>query len=207
MRENNTTPHVEEKRQRLAEIDLAVQKLDSSPLYAYRKEHGYQPVIGEGNHFARIMFIGEAPGKQEALSGRPFVGRAGQLLDEMLTEIGLHRKDVYITNIVKDRPPHNRDPKASEIETYAPFLIAQIKIIDPKVIVTLGRFAMNFILQRFSLPEYGGTIGNLHGQVLQAETDLGPIKVMPLYHPAALFYNRGLEEILHEDFHKLKQFL
>jgi len=206
MKDKKLTTISTNKAQRLAQIELAVHRLESSPLYAYRIEHGYKPVIGEGNPSASILFIGEAPGEKEALSGRPFVGRAGQVLDEMLAIISLNREDVYITNIIKDRPPHNRDPKAPEIACYSPYLIEQIEIIDPKVIVTLGRFAMNFILRQFSLPEYGETIGNLHGRVLTAESDLGLIQIIPLYHPAAIFYNRSLEATLFEDFKKLAQF-
>ena len=153
------------------------------------------------------MFIGEAPGEKEALSGRPFVGRAGNVLDELLQKIDLNREDVYITNIVKDRPPNNRDPKAVEIECYAPFLMEQIRIIDPKVIVTLGRFAMEFILKKFLLPDNGRAIGELHGQIIIVETPLGTINFLPLYHPAAMFYNRSLEETITSDFQKLSQFI
>lgn len=192
---------------RLSEIEQAIKNLKSSPLYSYRVKNDYKPVIGEGNPDARIMFIGEAPGEKEAISGKPFVGRAGQVLDELLQSIDLNRENVYITNIVKDRPPNNRDPKAAEIESYAPYLIEQIKIIHPDVIVTLGRFAMNFILKRFSLPEYGSTIGDLHGQILKAETDFGSFNVLPLYHPAAIFYNRSLEDQLHQDFEQLSRFI
>lgn len=197
----------EDKAKRIDQIYEAINNLHSSPLYSYRVEEGYRPVVGEGNLSASIMFIGEAPGKEEALTGRPFVGRAGQVLDAQLDQIGLNREDVYITNIVKDRPPDNRDPLKHEIDCYAPYLMEQIIIIDPEVIVTLGRFAMAFILQAFSLPEYGGSIGDLHGQVLSACTSSGPIKVLPLYHPAAIFYNRKLESVVKTDFQVLIQFI
>lgn len=195
------------KKHRLKKIEEAITHFKSSPLYAYRLENNFQPVIGEGNPDAKIMFIGEAPGEKEALSGRPFVGRAGNVLDELLQKIDLNREDVYITNIVKDRPPNNRDPKAAEIECYAPFLMEQIRIIDPVVIVTLGRFAMNFILKQFSLPESGSTIGDLHGQLLKVESELGTFTILPLYHPAAIFYNRSLTETLSQDIQKLLQFI
>lgn len=195
------------KKQHLQKIEDAINYLESSPLYAYRLHNNFKPVIGEGNLDAEIVLIGEAPGEKEALSGRPFVGRAGEVLNELLSEINLNRDDVYITNIVKDRPPHNRDPRVSEIELYAPYLIEQIKIIKPQVIVTLGRFAMNFILKQFSLPEYGRSIGDLHGQLLKAETPYGNFNILPLYHPAAMFYNRSLEETLHQDFQGLSRFV
>jgi uracil-DNA glycosylase len=195
------------KKSRMAQIKEEVENLTTSPLYPYRLKNNYHPVIGAGNTNADLMFIGEAPGEKEALIGNPFVGRAGQVLDELLISINLNRSKVYITNIVKDRPPGNRDPNSAEIELYAPFLIEQINIIHPKTIITLGRFAMNFILKQFSLSEYGCSIGELHGQVLQAETKLGEIMVVPMYHPAARFYNRGLEETQYQDFSKLSQFI
>lgn len=195
------------KEERLAMIEQAIRELTSSPLFPYRIENGYKPVIGEGDPDADILFVGEAPGEKEALSGRPFVGRAGEVLDELLGEVNLNRQEVYITNIVKDRPPNNRDPRAEEIECYAPFLIAQIEIIQMKVIVTLGRFAMNFFLKKFSLPEYGGSIGDLHGQILKVKSEFGTFQILPLYHPAAIFYNRSLEETLHQDIQQLSQFV
>lgn len=203
---DKTKNEITEKNRRLSNIEQSVKNLKASPLYSSRVENGYNPVIGEGDPDADIMFIGEAPGEKEALSGRPFVGRAGQLLDDLLQSIELSREEVYITNIVKDRPPHNRDPKAAEIELYAPFMMEQINIIDPQIIVTLGRFAMNFILKSFSSPKHGSTIGDLHGQILKVETDLSGIHFLPLYHPAAIFYNRSLEETLYKDFKKLSKY-
>jgi DNA polymerase len=183
-----------------------VRQLKDSPLAAYRRENDYQMVFGEGDVDARIMFIGEAPGAQEAKTGRPFVGAAGGVLDDLLASIGLDREAVYITNVVKDRPPDNRDPRKAEIERYAPFLRQQIEIIQPRVIATLGRFAMTFVLKEFDLPHKGKKIGDLHGQILQTETAYGEVSIVPLYHPAAVFYNRGLQETLEADFEVLKQF-
>jgi DNA polymerase len=175
-------------------------------LYDYRKEKGYLPVIGEGDPDAEIMFIGEAPGREEAETGRPFVGNAGRVLDSLLESIGLERGDVYITNVVKDRPPGNRDPRAEEIGVYTPFLLRQIEIIAPDVIATLGRFAMDFILERYDLPQQGKKIGDLHGRVLQADGPYGEVTVVPLYHPAAAFYNQDLEDTMEEDFRALEDF-
>jgi DNA polymerase len=195
------------KEARLNALAEEIRDLDQSPLYDYRKENDYRPVFGEGDVDAKIMFIGEAPGAQEAQTGRPFVGAAGVVLDDLLASIGLDRQAVYITNVVKDRPPDNRDPHRAEIALYAPFLRQQIEIIQPQVIATLGRFAMSFILKTLDLPHRGEKIGDLHGDVLQAKTSYGRVAVVPLYHPAAVFYNRGLQETMEEDFETLKQFL
>jgi len=196
----------DDKAARLEEIADQIRNLEESPLYDYRKEKGYSPVIGEGNVDAAILLIGEAPGAEEAKTGRPFVGNAGRVLDKLLESIDIERQDVYITNVVKDRPPDNRDPRAEEIELYAPFLLKQIEIIQPDVIVTLGRFAMDFILEQFNLLEKKQKISDLHGKVLEAQTSYGDISIVPLYHPAATFYNRDLEDALQEDFQVLKQF-
>lgn len=189
--------------QKLAEEIIG---LESSPLYPYRTQNGYLPVIGEGSLDAKIMFIGEAPGLSEAQSGRPFVGRAGKFLDELLNSINLNREKVYITNIVKDRPPDNRDPRADEIKIYAPFLERQLTIIQPRIIATLGRFAMNYTLKLFKLPQHSQPIGSLHGKILIPPNPYAHYCVLPLYHPAAVFYNRGLEKAIHEDFELLKDF-
>jgi uracil-DNA glycosylase family 4 len=196
----------ENKATQLAAIAKAVSELEASPLYAYREENQYQAVIGEGNLDAEIMFVGEAPGEQEAKSGRPFVGAAGRMLNELLASIHLRREDVYITNIVKDRPPDNRDPRPDEIALYTPFLLQQIAIIQPRVIATLGRFAMTFILEQFQAEVTAPKISRLHGQVLKAQTPYGEIAVVPLYHPAVALYNRDQRKTLEEDFQMLKQF-
>jgi DNA polymerase len=197
-------------RNRQRELEVIAEKLrnlEESPLYQYRKENGYSPVIGEGDVEAGIMFIGEAPGAGEARTGRPFVGAAGRVLDDLLASIGLDREDVYITNVVKDRPPDNRDPRIEEIDLYAPFLLRQIEIVEPDVIATLGRFAMRFILEQYELPQQGKRIGDLHGHVLQAEASHGKVTVVPLYHPAAAFYNQDLRDTIEQDFQVLKQFI
>ena len=115
----------ENKAKQMQALVDRLANLKESPLYEYRKENGFQPVIGEGSLDAPVMFIGEAPGKKEAETGRPFVGASGKVLAEMLEDIGLQREDVYITNVVKDRPPDNRDPQTAEIELYAPLLRRQ----------------------------------------------------------------------------------
>ena len=182
----------------------AVLNLKESPLYEYRVKNHYYPVIGEGSHDARIIFIGEAPGQKEAESARPFCGAAGRVLDELLESISLARESVYVTNIVKDRPPGNRDPNPDEIELYSPFLLEQIEIIQPKVIATLGRFSMRFILETFGFPEAGETISKLHGKKLTVDTGDGMLTVVPLYHPAVALYNSNTKNTLKEDFKVLK---
>lgn len=188
------------KAAQLKRIEREVEKLKESPLYKLRVQEGYRPVIGKGSPDARIMLIGEAPGKQEALRGEPFVGAAGRMLDGMLESVGLERDQVYITNILKDRPPENRAPQREEIKLYTPFLIRQIKIIRPSVIVTLGRFAMDFILTEFDMPEKGRGITELHGKPLHGMASYGPIIVVPLFHPAVAFYRRDQKAVLQNDF-------
>ena len=190
---------MEEREAELKKIKEDVLNLTASPLYAYRVENNYFPVIGEGNHTAKIMFIGEAPGQNEAKTGRPFCGRAGKVLDTLLQSIGIDRKDVYVTNIVKDRPPENRDPLPDEIELYAPFLDRQIAAIKPAVIATLGRFSMQYVMSRYGLKFEFDSISKIHGQVFTADK----FKVIPLYHPAAAIYNQHLLDTLKEDFKKL----
>src|SRR3989344_3088087 len=196
---------MEEKRELMKKIRDEVVALSNSPLYAFRVENKNLPVIGEGSHDARFMLVGEAPGRNEAATGRPFCGRAGKILDELLASIDIPRTEVYITNIVKDRPPQNRDPLPSEIETYGPFLDRQIEIIKPKVIVTLGRYSMQYIMQKFDLGFELEPISKAHGKTYQAQTNYGNIIIAPMYHPAAAIYTKSLKETLKKDFQVLKQ--
>jgi uracil-DNA glycosylase len=192
------------KSDELRKIRDEVVNLSSSPLYAYRTENKYFPVIGEGSHEAKIMFVGEAPGENEAKTGRPFCGRAGGVLNSLLEEVGIKRDDVYITNIVKDRPPGNRDPLPDEIALYAPFLDRQIAILKPKVIATLGRFSMQYVMNRYGLEWELAPISVLHGKVFETEIEGEKVKVVPLYHPAAAIYNQELLKVLKSDFQVLK---
>jgi len=189
---------------KMREIRDEILKLPSSSLIDFRTENNSFPVIGEGDHDAELMFIGEAPGKNEAKTGRPFCGAAGKILDELLGSIKLDREKVYITNIVKDRPPQNRDPLPEEIELYSPYLDRQINIIKPKIIATLGRFSMVYIMEKFELHEELKPISAAHGTVLETSGTFGTIKILPLYHPAAAIYNRALIDVLREDFKKIK---
>lgn len=199
--------HVDNRTELLRKIRDKVWNFKESPLYEERVRNRAYPVIGEGSHDAKIMFIGEAPGRTEAETGRPFAGAAGKILDELLASIGIARADVYITNVVKDRPPMNRDPLPEEITLYAPFLDRQIKIIQPKVIVLLGRHSMKAILEKFGLDAMIGPISRLHGTVLDAEAPYGKITIIPMYHPAAALYNPELKQDLLADFQSLKKLL
>lgn len=161
------------------------------------RETAKQAVPGDGSASAEIVFIGEGPGKSEDEQGRPFVGAAGKFLAEMLSSIGLKREDVYITNVVKYRPPNNRDPLPEEVEACWPWLRAQLEIIRPKLIVLLGRHAM----ERF-LPEM--KISQVHGQAFRRDVPgLGVYVFYTLYHPAAALYNGSMREVLMKDFQRI----
>lgn len=192
---------------KLKKIKDEIVNLKVSPLYDYRVKNKYHPVIGEGSHYAHIMFVGEAPGETEAIKARPFCGAAGRILDELLESINVKREDVYITNVVKDRPPGNRDPQPSEIELYSPFLYRQIQIIKPKVIATLGRFSMSYIMNKFGLFDKLESISKIHGKIFETNAEYGQIKIIPLYHPAVALYSGGMKKSLVEDFKILKQFV
>src|SRR3989344_4879481 len=189
-----------DRSESLKKIKDEILDLKVSPLYGYRVENKYFPVIGEGSHTASIMFIGEAPGENEAKTGRPFCGRAGKVLDLLLASVEIERKGVYVTNIVKDRPPGNRDPFPDEIAIYAPFLDRQIEIIKPKVVATLGRFSMQYVMSRYGLEWELDYISKIHGKTFSAKD----FKFVPLYHPAAVIYNQHLLDTLKEDFKVLK---
>ena len=186
----------------LKDIKEEILRCDKCDLRKLREDNGYLPVIGQGNHNAEIMFIGEAPGLNEAKTGVPFCGASGRVLDELLKHVGIKREDVYVTNILKDRPPNNRDPEASEIEVCIPYLKRQIEIIKPKVICTLGRYSMEVIMQQFGLIDKLDSISRIHGKVF----DRNEIKVIPLYHPAVVVYNSKMKETLKTDFQTLKKY-
>ena len=160
------------------------------------------PVPGEGNVDAVVIFIGEAPGHSEDVKGRPFVGAAGKLLDELLSEIGLSRDDVYIANILKCRPPENRDPSSDEVAACTPFLDRQIQIIGPKLIVTLGRHATSYILSKAGFPVEG--ITKLHGRTFATRLFGLQVIVIPTFHPAAALYNVKYKRGLEDDFQIVK---
>ena len=191
------------KKEELKKVRDEVWDLKKSPLYKERTKNNAYPVIGEGSHDATAVFIGEAPGKNEAATGRPFCGMSGRILDELLSHIKLNRDDVYITNIVKDRPTNNRDPKKDEIELYAPFLDRQLEIIQPKIVVTLGRFSMEYIIKRYGNEDDLLPISKIHGKKLKGKDFI----ILPLYHPAVSVYNRNTLPDLKKDFEVLKKLL
>lgn len=192
------------KTDEMKKIKDGVLALKISPLYKYRIENKYFPVIGEGSHDSEIMFVGEAPGRNEAKTGRPFCGAAGKILDELLEGVGIDRKKVYITNIVKDRPQMNRDPLPEEIKIYGPFLDRQIEIVQPKIIATLGRYAMGYIMKKFDLDLELEPIGKAHGKAYKAKASYGSINIVTLYHPCVAIYNRDTLETLKKDIKVLK---
>ena len=155
--------------------------------------HPIKPVVNKYKSRVIVRFF-------PAKTGRPFCGRAGKVLDELLASVGIERQDVYVTNVVKDRPPGNRDPFPDEISIYAPFLDRQIEIIKPKVVATLGRFSMQYVMNRYGLEWELAPISVLHGKVFSTND----FKFVPLYHPAAAIYNQHLLETLKEDFKVLK---
>ncbi len=168
-----------------------------------------QLVMGHGNPHAKLVFIGEAPGKNEDLQGVPFVGAAGKLLDEMLNSTGIARSDVYITNIVKYRPPNNRDPLPEEKRAFWPYLLRELKVIKPNVVITLGRHSMEFFLPNKQ-------ISLVHGRPFQVQMGSGEdpnkesqttlMSLVPLYHPAAALYNGQLRQTLFDDFKIITKF-
>jgi len=166
-------------------------------------------VFGKGNPDASIMFIGEAPGAQEDEQGIPFVGSAGKELNKLLSSIGLTLDDVYIANILKYRPPENRDPAIDEIYRHTPYLIEQIKVIKPKIICTLGNYSTKFVLAQFNIPNMKKIAGitQLHGKVNNLNIEGMDFMVIPLYHPAAMLYNPNLRPILGQDFLEMGKIL
>lgn len=155
-------------------------------------------VMGDGNLDAEIVFIGEAPGKKEDEQGLPFVGASGKFLNDMLARVGMERGDVYITNIVKYRPPNNRDPLPAEKKAFLPYLLKQLEIIHPKVVITLGRHSMEYFLP-------GAKIGEVHGQPHAVQIDSDKLLIIPLYHPAAALYNGSLRQTLIDDFLRIPE--
>ncbi len=163
------------------------------------------PVVGEGSLTAGVMFIGEAPGYNEDQQGKPFVGRAGKIFDELLSSIELKRKDIYITNILKCRPPGNANPSPEQIKACLPYLDRQIKIIQPNVISTLGNFALSYIFDKFGLKQE--KISSVHGRIFTVSNLIGAKKIIPLYHPAAATYNPEMKGLLLEDFKLIRDCL
>ncbi len=183
-----------EKALALDEIARKVAQCTKCPLFKYRRN----PVPGEGNACARIVFVGEAPGRQEDLEGRPFVGAAGKLLTSLLQSIGLSRSEVFITNILKCRPPGNRDPRPEEVKACTPYLDAQLDVIRPKVIVCLGRHSARYLLGKVGV--HASSIMRIRGKPYRVKLWDSEVIVLPTLHPAAALYNPRLRGLLEEDF-------
>lgn len=166
-----------------------------------------QLVFGTGNPDATIVFIGEAPGKKEDLTGQPFVGASGRFLDEMLASVSLNRDDIYITNIVKYRPPNNRDPSPEEKQAFLPYLQAQLEVIAPKVVVTLGRHSGNCFLPDLQISKDHGQPKRIHLAFRSDPKQVLEIVILPLYHPAAALYNGGMRATLMDDFSQIPRTL
>jgi len=164
------------------------------------------PVIGQGDHNAKIMFIGEAPGLNEDKTGVPFCGQSGNILTELLNSIGLQRENVYICNILKCRPPGNRNPQADEIKACVSYLESQIETIKPKIIGALGNYAVSHILKQYNLDDQIQGISKIRGKIFEARASFGKIRIIPLYHPAVVVYNANMKDILKKDFKILKKY-
>jgi uracil-DNA glycosylase family 4 len=189
---------------REGEMSRLAKEVDSCTKCGLHKTRN-MPVFGAGSPNAGIMLIGEAPGYNEDLQGKPFVGRAGRVLDELLKSVGLERKDVYIGNILKCRPPGNRGPAREEIRACTPYLDAQLSIIRPRVIATMGSFSTSYIFGKFGLKE--DRISRIHGRAFTVRNLAGIEKIVALYHPAVATYNAGMMPALLEDFRALGEFM
>lgn len=181
-----------------AKLEALAKEITDKDICPELRAQATQLVMGDGNVNADIVFIGEAPGKNEDLQGKPFVGAAGKFLNEMLAAAGMNRSDVYITNIVKYRPPNNRDPLPEEKAAFWPYLLRQLQIINPKVVITLGRHSMEYFLPDMK-------IGQIHGQPKRIQFGDHKIVIMPLFHPAAALYNGSLRQTLIDDFLKVPE--
>ncbi len=187
---------------KLEEIKNEVLNCQRCPLYKTRTN----PVMGQGNHQAKIMFIAEAPGFNEDLTGHPFCGASGEVLDELLNSVDIKRQQIYITNILKCRPPENRGPKPEEIKACSSYLERQIEIIKPKVICTLGNYSTVFVFERFGLKDQIQGISKIHGRLFESKTLFQNITIIPFYHPAVASYNPNMKQTLAKDFKILEKF-
>lgn len=186
----------------LEEINKEILNCRKCSLYLTKKNY----VPGEGSENARIMFVGEAPGREEDEQGRPFVGNAGKYLTSLIErKLGLNRKDVFIANVLKCRPPNNRDPTIEEIDACFPYLADQIKAIKPELIVCLGRHSAKTVFEYLGIPFNG--ISKDRGKVFQTDTEFGTLRLLATYHPAAALYRPALKEIIENDFEKISELI
>jgi len=191
---------MEDVEKELEKISLEIKNCNKCPLYKSRKN----AVPGEGNWRNKIMFIGEAPGFNEDEQGRPFVGRAGKLLEEFLTSIGKKREEVFITNVVKCRPPNNRQPEEEEIKICTSlYLDKQIELIKPKLMVCLGNVSASYIFKKFGLKFE--SMNKVHGKIFSVSNLFIQTKVIATYHPAAILRNQNLVPIAKADWETIKE--
>ncbi|UCD45078.1 MAG: uracil-DNA glycosylase [Candidatus Bathyarchaeota archaeon] len=189
------------KKEKLEEVAEEVRSCTCCRLCEEREN----PVVGGGSLDSPLVLVGEAPGRREDEQGKPFVGSAGKLLDQILKKVGIQRDEIFITNVVKCRPPGNRRPRAQEVEACSRHMAAILGIVAPKVIAPMGNSSTGYFMKRFGLRR--SNISDVHGRPFPVETDWGSVVLFPLYHPAAVLYNRGLEAELLVDFQRLKGFV
>ncbi len=187
-------------KQTQAQLDALAKEIIEKDICPELRAQATQLVMGDGNPVAEIVFIGEAPGKKEDIEGKPFIGSSGKFLNTMLEAAGMERSDVYITNIVKYRPPNNRDPSKDEKAAFLPYLLRQLQIINPKVVITLGRHSMEYFLP-------SAKIGEVHGEPHTIIVGEQSILLVPLFHPAAALYNGSLRQTLIDDFLKVPEII
>ncbi len=194
---------MQDKILELKKLEEEIKSCTKCSLWKTKKNY----VVGEGNPDAKLMFIGEAPGREEDIQGRPFVGSAGKLLTELIENvIGLKREDVYIANVLKCRPPNNRDPRPEEIKACTPYLIRQIDLINPSFIVCLGRYSAKFIFDLFNLKFTN--ITKVKGKIFEViRSDGSVLQIMATYHPAAVLYRPILKDEYIKDFEKIAEAL
>lgn len=191
---------MEDKQRRL---DAIRQKILGDHVTPELAAQATQLVFGDGNPDADVVFIGEAPGKNEDIEGKPFVGAAGKFLSEMLAGIGMKREDIYITNIVKYRPPNNRDPLPEEKKTFLPYLQAQLEVIRPKIVVTLGRHSLSCFLPDLQISKVHGEPKRIRINFHDGGHEGYPLVILPLFHPAAALYNGSMRQTLIDDFNSI----
>lgn len=201
MQSSSSSDLCEESRRSLDEIAKRISGCTRCVLHKGRKN----AVPGEGNPCARVVFVGEAPGFNEDVQGRPFVGAAGALLNQLFELVGLSRSTVFITNVVKCRPPQNRDPKDEEISACFPYLVEQLRIIKPSFLVTLGRHSTKAVHALFGIRV--DSIMSTRGRITRVRAEWGELVLLPTLHPAAALYNPRLRGLLEEDFMELKHLL
>jgi len=190
-------------KEKLEDIKKEILNCKKCSLYKTRTN----PVAGEGNERAKVMFVGEAPGYWEDLKGVPFCGKAGEFLNDLLKFVGLKRKEVFIGNLLKCRPPENRDPTQEEISICSPYLERQIEAINPKVICPLGRYSMRFLMEKYGLGDQVEPITKIHGKIFKIHNLFQSLIIIPFFHPAVALYNQNMKRVLKEDFKKLKKLI